>query len=526
MRGRVTFILMASVLMSCSQDDLDLMRGVDYQYGSDLTHDKIVLGDRLENPYKKENMQRAFKSLYPTKADRVDLKTTDLYVRFLPADEAEYDLLTSLGLELVDHPMDYDIAVEGDWYHDPQIPEGNVTWQYAVVSHDFMFPPVHYEIIDECYISENDPATRADASVDWSAVERESYILTGNKGRISDVAMTKASGKVKPSGRITIVDRHANGGKPFGVAGVRVVCNSFVKFDYAATDRDGYYSMDKQFSSKLRYRLVFKNSRNFSIGVNLVLVPASVSTLGKSGPEGVNMTITEDSETKLFRRCVVNNAVYDYLSRCASDDLDIKSPPADLRIWLFHNLKASSAVMLHHGAILEDDLIKGFLKGYEALIEYFVPDITLGVSGKDEYRELYSTTCHELAHASHFAQVKTDYWDKYITYIIKSYLKTGGMTYGDGTGEYSGYCQIGEMWAYYLESRMFKDRYGGAFPTFGTSYWFYPQIFRYLDERGVSPADMFAVLTDQVTSLSELRNALISAYPKKRTVIEQVFSRY
>ena len=82
------------------------------------------------------------------------------------------------------------------------------------------------------------------------------------------------------------------------------------------------------------------------------------------------------------------------------------------------------------------------------------------------------------------------------------------------------------MWSYYLESRMFKDRYGGAFPTFGTSYWFYPQIFRYLDERGVSPSDIFAVLTDEVTSQSELRNALISAYPKKRTVIEQVFSRY
>ena len=238
------------------------------------------------------------------------------------------------------------------------------------------------------------------------------------------------------------------------------------------------------------------------------------------------MTITEESETKLFRRCVVNNAVYDYLSRCASDDLDIKSPPADLRIWLFHSLKASSAVMLHHGAVLEDDLIKGFLKGYEALIEYFAPDITLGVSGKDEYRELYSTTCHELAHASHFAQVNTDYWDKYITYIIKSYIKTGGMTYGDGTEEYSGYCQIGEMWAYYLESLMYKDRYGGTFPTFGTSYWFYPQIFRYLDERGISTAEIFSVLTDDITSRKELKAAMLSAYPADRTSIEQVFSRY
>ena len=100
------------------------------------------------------------------------------------------------------------------------------------------------------------------------------------------------------------------------------------------------------------------------------------------------------------------------------------------------------------------------------------------------------------------------------------------MTYGDGTGPSSGYCEIGEMWAYYLESKFFKDRYGGTFPTFGTSYWFYPQIFRFLNERGVSVSAMFSVLTSNVTSRQALKEALISEYPDKRTIVEQVFSRY
>lgn len=65
------------------------------------------------------------------------------------------------------------------------------------------------------------------------------------------------------------------------------------------------------------------------------------------------------------------------------------------------------------------------------------------------------------------------------------------MTYGDGAGDGAGYCEIGEMWAYYLESKMYKERYGGSFPTFGTSYWFYPQIFRFLDERGLSQSKIF-----------------------------------
>ena len=216
------------------------------------------------------------------------------------------------------------------------------------------------------------------------------------------------------------MDRHANGGKPFGVAGVRVSCNSFVKFDHSYTDRDGYYRMSKKFSANLRYRLIFENEKNFSIGFNLVLVPASVSTLGKSGPQGVNMTVTPDSEEKLFNRCVVNNAVCDYISRCSSMDLDISAPPSDLRIWLFPGLQASSAVMLHHGAAVRSDLIAKYLGSFAALVEFFLPDVTIGLDGKDEYREIYSTTCHELAHTSHFNKVGTKYWNGYILDIIES----------------------------------------------------------------------------------------------------------
>ena len=73
---------------------------------------------------------------------------------------------------------------------------------------------------------------------------------------------------------------------------------------------------------------------------------------------------------------------------------------------------------------------------------------------------------------------------------------------------------------------MYKERYGGSIPSFGTEHWFYPQIFRYLDERGVTRSDIFSVLRADVTSRDELRKALIEAFPEKRTVIEQVFGRY
>ena len=90
MRGKITMMLMALTLMSCSKEGkVGGVRDLDYDYGKDLSHGAIVLGDRLENPYKTENITKALQSLYPTKADRVDVRTTDLYVRFLPESEEE-----------------------------------------------------------------------------------------------------------------------------------------------------------------------------------------------------------------------------------------------------------------------------------------------------------------------------------------------------------------------------------------------------------------------------------------------------
>ena len=71
-----------------------------------------------------------------------------------------------------------------------------------------------------------------------------------------------------------------------------------------------------------------------------------------------------------------------------------------------------------------------------------------------------------------------------------------------------------------------KERYGGTYPSFGTSYWFYPQIFRFLEERGMTTSDIFSVLTTDVVSKPELKSALMLAFPEQREMIEQVFNRY
>ncbi len=493
---------------------------------SDVEHEMIVLGDKLENPYSTEAVQDAFSDLYPTKARDV-VSTTDLYVRFLPKDEDEYELLTEdLGLELFDHPMDYEIVTDGDYYHDPTIAEDAITWQYAVVDKDFEFPDVQYEILEECFISDDaDAETRAMEGIDWEAVEAQAYRLTGNADLLDEEILTRST-KYYPAGRITIVDDLANGGQPFGVAGVKISCHTFVKTASTYTDRDGYYTMSKKFSARLRYRLVFKNTKGFKIGLNLIFVTASHSSLGKASPKGLDATITKNSNGALFRRSVVNNAAYDYYERCGADDMDITLPPNRVRFWIFKNLDCSSAVMMHHDAIISSDLIKGFLGMYYILVKVFAPDITIGAKGCNGYSDLYDTVVHELSHASHFKVVGTKYWNKYAWYILSSYITSGWMTYGDGSDSDAGYCEVGEMWGYYMESVMHKDRYGGTIPAYGTSYWFYPQIFRYLDERGFTKSDIFAALTSDVTDRDKLEDKLIELYPDKKTIIEQAFNRY
>ncbi len=516
------------MLAACSKEEgvqLDV-QGSFYDDENETGHEMIVLGDKLDNPYVTTTVRSAFEALYPTKSRDV-VSTTDLYVRFLPEDEDQFSQLMDLGLEMLDHPMDYEIVEEGDYYHDPDIEEESITWQYAVVDKDFEFPEnITYEILDECFISDDaDEETKAMEGVDWEAVEMEAYRISGNADLLDEESLTKGT-KYYPTGRITIEDEDANGGQPFGLAGVKISCNSFVKFTHTYTDRDGYYTMTKKYSSKVRYRLVFKNTMGFKIGFNLILVPASVSSLGKHTPKGYDYTVTTSSNGKLFRRAVVNNAAYDYYTRCEEGDMNLPTPPSDLRIWIFKKLSASSAVMIHHDAVVSMSLFKKYLGIYALLIKFFAPDITIGAKNHTTYADLYDSTVHELAHASHFTQVGTSYWNDYVSYIVSSWLSSGGETYGDGSGDHAGNCEVGEMWAYYMESMMHKERYGGDVPNYGNSWWFFPQIFRYLDERGITRSQIFAALQSDVTDREVLENELIELYPDEKLVIQQAFSRY
>ena len=519
MKRMIEILLTAALAASCVGQGLSPGGGPAPDERLSAEPGMIVLGARLEDPFTVENMNKALAALYPTKADRVALPATHLYVRFLPADERQFAMLEDLGVEMMDHPMDYEIVREGDWYHDPEIEPGRITWQYAVVDTDFAFPRgIRYEVIDKCHIPVPGPSTKADG-IDWEAVEREAYRLTGNG------ALTKADEAVgKPAGRITIVDP-ARGEEPEGVRGVRVVCNSFVKFARAYTDEQGCYQMETSFASQPRYRLVFKNSTGFAIGFNLILTPASYAGLGKGETTGMDLEVTPASDKRLYPRCVVNNAGFDYWRSCETETPSIKTPPGNLRIWLFQGLDSGCSVMMHQGVLVDRSKLSEWLGEFSFILKAFLPDITLGLKNQESYADIYSAAVHEFAHASHFMLAGRDYWESYVRFILGSFVSSGFVAYGVGTEEDHGYCEVGEMWAYYRESVLYRERYGGE-AAFGVGYWFHPQIFLQLDDRGLDAWRIFQVLGADVTDRAILQKKLTSFYPEYKSAINQAFMRY
>lgn len=522
---RVVFFLTAalSVALSCSKNPIDVSGSVTLS-DEEQSHDRIVLGERLDNPYSIDNVKAAFSQLYPTKSSD-QVKFTDYYVRFLPSSAEELDRLRDMGLELLDHPMDFEVLRDGDWYHDPSIDEEDITWQYAVAPSNFIFPKdIRYEIIQECFLADNARGTKAFDDVDWEQVEKKAYEISGNGAMWEECeALTKADGAVQPCGRITIVDEKYNDGQPVGVAGVKVECNVFIKFSSSYTDRDGYYKMSGKFSSRPRYRIVFRNTKDFTIGFNTILYRGSVSGLGKNDPAGVSLCVTKESERKLFRRCVVNNAAYEFITYCLAHA--IPAPPAGLCMWIFDDATSSSSIMLHHGVLLPSQTQNFFAALATWIIGFFAPDVTLGTKNAETFSDIYSITVKELASAALFTKMGKSYWNNLQTYIYMDKL-FGSQLYGDGRGENAGLCGVTQMYSFYLHNRCYQDRYGGSNPMLGCEYWFHPQILTYLESRGLSLHQIAQAFTPEVTDLVKLKEKLIGLYPTYKNAVNQTFERY
>ena len=175
-RYRLLLVLIIGMLLySCQQDDefLESQQNIKPEIDYSNTND-IVLGEKLENPYAVATMKKALSNLNVTlkKAataqasaaktadviNTITVKPTHLYIKFLPKSEEELSILQSDStLILYSYPLDYEIVAGSGYYRDPEVPAGQPTYQYCAVTIDKQLPSeVEHEILEELYIPDED----------------------------------------------------------------------------------------------------------------------------------------------------------------------------------------------------------------------------------------------------------------------------------------------------------------------------------------------------------------------------------
>ena len=275
---KLAFVALVSTVVFIACQNQDESISPDFESFDNFASEgsQMVLGEQLDNPYSVENMKKALANLNANGriAGDFDIETTDLYVRFLPADSLEYDAITAdTTIEVFDHPLDFEIEQEGNWYHDPSIPDHLPTYQYTVVKPDYIFPDtIEHEILAELFIPEEleeDSLAngRTTSNIDFLyALEDEALQITDNWEEPIDEesAPNARRSRWNPSGRIRVreVERRSGlqttqrGWLPVENIKVRVRRWFTIKTDY--TDANGNYRISHRFRRPVNYSVKFE----------------------------------------------------------------------------------------------------------------------------------------------------------------------------------------------------------------------------------------------------------------------------
>lgn len=199
------------IFSSCEKEKVSLNEQIPEDNNGINSESMTVLGDQLENPYSVTNMKKAYSNLKSSSSETpdVNIETTHYYIRFLPKSEDELTILKQdTLLDLYDYPLDYEILSPGVYYHDPELPDSSITWQYCAVTIDKELPNVFYEKLADLYIPPLDEEVGGDLKSSnsltyfYENLEDEALRITNNLSE-SNLISLKAS-KWRPEGTIKV----------------------------------------------------------------------------------------------------------------------------------------------------------------------------------------------------------------------------------------------------------------------------------------------------------------------------------
>lgn len=362
------------------------------------------LGKQLENPYSVSNMKKALESLKLSNSNRrisgenVEITRTHLYIRFKPKNEEELAILKSDStLVLYDYPLDYEIEETGSFYHDPEVPINQPTYQYCAVKVNQILPQgVDYELLAELFIPDEDSdetnISVRSASNDWTGALADTLVnealrITGNLHEEDENnTSVRRRRKWRPAGTIRVWDDNLSNW--VGVEGVEVRARRWFTTHRGIANSSGYYSCNGRFRRNANYSIVWER-HNFEI---------RKSWLGRAkygGPKKRgNWDLNIKGGGQEFYATIFRAAHHYYYKNIKG----LRRPPQN-RFWKTQ-LKIRAYNKSNNDTNGSHCASCRFL-GIGSPVKIYNP--------QRDSEDIYGTVIHELAHASHWSMDRYSY---------------------------------------------------------------------------------------------------------------------
>ena len=335
---------------------------------------EMLLSNQLPNPYTIANMQNAYNILY---GQGYTITANYLYVRFKPANEDQLGILMDdEDLELQDHPMDYAVTQDGDYYQDPTLGTEDISWLYTIVPTGYTPPSgIQYEIICPIYVPDNNITLEgmAESMVDSTYSAAATYAATIENG-VRVVRRTDIEGidplypppcyypddcgggggggggnpPPAPPPGIYVEDQRActtpNTKTIVPVRQVRVVCKRWFKIWRGYTNDLGRFTVTKTFRNNVKVNVKTKNNlAKISKVRGVRLWQMAFPVKKRIGVYGGNQLATLRYVFTKAANASANNAELPYWVaatthnsniefRDYSSEFGVAQPPSDLRI--------------------------------------------------------------------------------------------------------------------------------------------------------------------------------------------------
>ncbi len=399
---KISFFLLFLALLfnyACEKENVSLLDQPEFE--ASPPEGMMILGEKTPNAYTIENMTQAYLNLKrSSKKGAIELELplipTHYYIKFLPESESElHQLQIDTSLILFDFPLDYEIVGNGTFYLDPSLPDTVITWQYCVVERDFIFPDIKYEVIEDLFLPDSKIEETSKKGVGewtfWDDLEIEALNI---KGLGNDSEKKSITGtKIEPSGQIKISDNSGLG--TFGLGGIKIIATRGFRSKPGLTDADGKFIIEYEFNGPVTYKIKWERD-DFDI---------RSGTYGQAyfnGPKQElpwNYTIKRENDIT-WCYAHIHRSAHQYYYK--NSNYGIVSPPRQGGLL---NQR------LHIGAM--DKTGRSHYYDFNRFV--FAATVKVYCKSGTSYRnsvDLFGTTIHELAHASH--------WN--IGYSTKQYL--------------------------------------------------------------------------------------------------------